>query len=78
MTLEAPEKSGAKKSQRVSCNSTIGEIWLAYLHLVNAKHSVKSPDLFRALDAASSAALKAQQNHTTLSRTGTKSELRKP
>lgn len=59
MTLEAPEKSDAKKSQRVSCNSTIGEIWLAYLHLVNAKHSVKSPDLFRALDAASCAALKA-------------------
>ncbi len=59
MTLKASETIGAKELQRVSCNSTIGEIWLAYLHLVNAKHRVKSPELYCVLDAASCAALKA-------------------
>ena len=59
MTPGSPETNGEKELRRMSRNGTVGEIWLAYLHLVNAKHRVKSPELFRALDAASCAALKA-------------------
>lgn len=59
MGLKASETNGAWELQRVSCDSPVGEIWLAYLHLVNAKHRVKSPELFRVLEAASGAALEA-------------------
>ena len=59
LALEAPDMRGEKESRRASRGGAVGEIWLAYLHLLNAKHRAKSPELFRALDAASCAALQA-------------------
>ena len=43
----------------MGCDSAVGEIWLAYLHLVSVKHGAKSPELFSALDAATGAVLEA-------------------
>jgi len=48
-----------RELERVRCSSTLGEIWLSYLHLVNAKHRARSPELFRVLDAATGAVLEA-------------------
>jgi hypothetical protein len=59
MSLEASETKGEKELRGVNRDGTVGEIWLAYLHLVKVKHRVKNPELFRALDAASCAALQA-------------------
>ncbi len=58
MVLKSSEINGPMEL-RVSCNSAMGEIWLAYLQLVGVKHRAKSPELFRALDAATKAVLGA-------------------
>jgi hypothetical protein len=59
MVLKDSGSSSAKELRKMSNNSTVGEIWLAYLHLINAKHRVKNAELFSVLDSASRAALEA-------------------
>jgi hypothetical protein len=74
MDLISSETYGERELQRLSRNSAVGEIWLAYLHLVSVKHGARGPELFRALDAATGAVLEALREAQALksaSRTAT-------